>query len=87
MDDKRAGWWAATFSTLLTLFVFTVGAFATTSPVLQTAVQRASTRRTRAFAFSLWYVSFTLAGALTGPFIIDATRRHFLDHATERRPT
>jgi MFS family permease len=126
MDDKRAGWWAATFSTLLTLFVFTVGsiadsvgvrrtliisfslaavtrlamalapspqmaitallafgfAFATTSPVLQTAVQRASTKRTRAFAFSLWYVSFNLAGALTGPFIIDASRRHFLDPAT-----
>lgn len=126
MDDKRAGWWAATFSTLLTLFVFTVGsiadavgvrrtliisfslaavtrlamalapspqmaitallafgfAFATTSPVLQTAVQRASTKRTRAFAFSLWYVSFNLAGALTGPFIIDATRRHFLDPGT-----
>jgi MFS family permease len=126
MDDKRAGWWAATFSTLLTLFVFTVGsiadavgvrrtliisfslaavtrlamalapspqmaitallafgfAFATTSPVLQTAVQRASTKRTRAFAFSLWYVSFNLAGALTGPFIIDATRRHFLDPAS-----
>ncbi|MGZ3422116.1 MAG: MFS transporter [Polyangiales bacterium] len=126
MGDKRAGWWAATFSTLLTLFVFLVGsiadaigvrrtliisfslaaitrlamalapspqlaitallafgfAFATTSPVLQTAVQRASTKRTRAFAFSLWYVSFNLAGAMTGPFIIDATRRHFLDHAT-----
>ena len=92
MDDTRAGWWAATFSTLVTLFMFLVGgiadsfgvrrtlilsfglaavtrlgmswapttgaaiatllafgiAYATTSPVLQTAVQRASTPRTRA---------------------------------------
>jgi MFS family permease len=57
-------------------------AYATTSPVLQTAVQRASSKRTRSFAFSLWYVSFNLAGALCGPFIIDLTRRAFLDPAT-----
>lgn len=128
MDDKQAGWWAATFSTLVTLFVFLVGgiadtlgvrrtliisfslaaagrlamaiapsrsmaiasllafgfAYATTSPVLQTAVQRASNKRTRAFAFSLWYVSFNLAGALCGPFVIDATRRAFLDPTTKK---
>ena len=48
-------------------------AFATSSPVLQTAVQRASTQRTRAFAFSLWYVSFNVGGAIAGP-MIDATR-------------
>ncbi len=128
MDDKQAGWWAATFSTLVTLFVFLVGgiadtlgvrrtliisfaltavgrlamavapsrqmaiasllafgfAYATTSPVLQTAVQRASNKRTRAFAFSLWYVSFNLAGALCGPFVIDATRRAFLDPVTKK---
>lgn len=126
MDDKKAGWWAATFSMLVTLFVFLVGsvadtvgvrrtllisfalaavtrlgmaiapsptmaiatmmsfgfAYATTSPVLQTAVQRASGKRTRAFAFSLWYVSFNVAGALTGPFIIDLTRKAFIDPAT-----
>jgi MFS family permease len=126
MDDKRAGWWAATFSTLVTLFVFLVGsiadtlgvrrtllisfalaaatrlgmaiapstdmaiatllafgfAYATTSPVLQAAVQRASSKRTRSFAFSFWYVSFNLAGALTGPFVIDLTRRAFLDPST-----
>jgi MFS family permease len=126
MDDKRAGWWAATFSTLVTLFVFIVGsladtigvrrtllisfalaavtrlgmaiapstdmaiatllafgfAYATTSPVLQTAVQRASSKQTRSFAFSLWYVSFNLAGAMCGPLIIDLTRRAFLDPAT-----
>lgn len=126
MDDKKAGWWAATFSTLVTLFVFLVGsiadtvgvrrtlfisfalaavtrlgmalapspdmaiatllafgfAYATTSPVLQTAVNRASGKRTRSFAFSLWYVSFNLAGALCGPFVIDLTRRAFLDPAT-----
>ncbi len=128
MDDKQAGWWAATFSTLVTLFVFLVGsiadtigvrrtlflsfglaavtrlgmaiapsrdlaiaallafafAYATSSPVLQTAVQRASNKRTRAFAFSLWYVSFNLAGALCGPFIIDNARRAFLDPATKK---
>jgi MFS family permease len=128
MDDKQAGWWAATFSTLVTLFVFLVGsiadtlgvrrtlflsfglaavtrlgmavapsravaiatllafafAYATTSPVLQTAVQRASNKRTRAFAFSLWYVSFNLAGALCGPFIIDNARRAFLDPTTKK---
>ncbi len=126
MSDTRAGWWAATFSTLLTLFVFLVGsiadslgvrrtllisfalaavtrlamalapspdlaiaallafgfAYATTSPVLQAAVQRASSKRTRAFAFSLWYVSFNLAGAMCGPLIIDVTRRAFLDPLT-----
>jgi MFS family permease len=123
MSDKAAGYWAATFSTLLTLFVFMVGAiadaagirrtliisfslaavtrlgmalapsptmaivallafgfaFATSSPVLQAAVQRASSKRTRAFAFTLWYVSFNLAGALCGPLIIDRTRHAFLD--------
>lgn len=128
MDDKQAGWWAATFSTLVTLFVFLVGsiadtlgvrrtlflsfglaaatrlgmalapsrelaiatllafafAYATSSPVLQTAVQRASNKRTRAFAFSLWYVSFNLAGALCGPLIIDRARRAFLDPATKK---
>ncbi|MEN9784785.1 MAG: hypothetical protein RLZZ299_49 [Pseudomonadota bacterium] len=121
MDDATAGWWAATFSTLVTLFVFLVGgladsfgvrrtliasfalaavtrlamsvaptrltaiaallafgvAYATTSPVLQTAVQRVSTSRTRAFAFSLWYVSFNVAGAVVGP-VIDAVRAAFL---------
>jgi len=128
MTDKQAGWWAATFSTLLTLFVFLVGsiadtlgvrrtlllsfglaavtrlgmalapsrqmaiatllsfgfAYATTSPVLQTAVQRASSKRTRAFAFSFWYVSFNLAGAMCGPLIIDPARRAFLDPGTKK---
>ena len=127
MGDKEAGNWAATFSLLVTLFVFLVGsiadtlgvrrtlvisftlaavtrlamslaptpatavaallafgfAYATTSPVLQTAVHRASSARTRAFAFSLWYVSFNLGGALAGP-MIDATRRAFLDPTTHK---
>lgn len=126
MDDKKAGWWAATFSTLVTLFVFLVGsiadsagvrrtllvsfglaaftrlgmalapspqmaivtllafgfAYATTSPVLQTAVHRAASKRTRSFAFSLWYVSFNLAGAMCGPLVIDLTRRAFIDPVT-----
>lgn len=128
MSDKQAGWWAATFSTLITLFVFIVGsiadtigvrrtlilsfalsavmrlamslapsptmavaallafgfAFATCSPVLQAAVQRTSSKRTRAFAFSLWYVSFNLAGAMVGPLIIDPTRHAFLDPTTKK---
>jgi MFS family permease len=128
MPDKTAGWWAATWSTLITLFVFLVGAiadtmgvrrtlvasfalaavtrlamslaptphtaivallafgfaFATTSPVLQTAVQRASTKGSRAFAFSLWYVSFNLAGAMVGPLMIDPTRHAFIDPATKK---
>ena len=128
MDDKKAGWWAATFSTLITLFLFLVGsiadtvglrrtlilsfalsaitrlamslapspalavtallafgfAFATSSPVLQTAVHRASGKGSRAFAFSLWYVSFNVAGAVVGPFLIDPTRHAFLDPATHK---
>lgn len=57
-------------------------AYAMSKPVLQTAVQRASDERTRAFAFSLWYVSFNVSAALSGPFVIDVCRRAFLDHAT-----
>lgn len=127
LSDKEAGWWAATFSTLVSLFVFLVGtiadvigvrrtllisfglaaltrlwmslaatkpmaiaallafgfAYATTSPVLQTAVQRASSKRTRAFAFSLWYVSFNLSGTFSGP-IIDEARKYFLDPGTKK---
>jgi len=128
MSDETAGWWAATFSTLITLFVLLVGsiadtvgirrmliisfalaavtrfamslaptpsmavtallafgfAFATTSPVLQTAISRASTKRTRAFGFSLWYVSFNVAGAMVGPLVIDPTRSAFLDPTTHK---
>ena len=58
-------------------------AYATTSPVLQTAVQRASTTRTRAFAFSLWYVSFNVAGAIVGP-MIDLIRGKFIDPSTQK---
>jgi MFS family permease len=127
MSDKEAGWWAATFSTLLSLFVFFVGsiadavgvrttlilsfslaaltrlgmslsttantaiaallafgfAFATTGPVLQTAVHRASGKGTRAFAFSLWYVSFNLGGVCSG-LLVDGTRAAFLDPATQK---
>lgn len=127
MSDKQAGWWASTFSMLVTLFMFFVGgladtfgvrrmlivsfalaavtrlgmsvadtpstavaalmafgfAYATTSPVLQTAVQRASNPRTRAFAFSLWYVSFNVAGAIVGP-MIDMIRGHFIDASTKK---
>ncbi len=128
MSDKTAGWWAATWSTLLTLFVFLVGAiadtvgvrrtlivsfslaavtrlamslaptsttaiasllafgfaFATSGPVLQTAVHRAATKRARAFAFSLWYVSLNVAGTLVGPLLIDPTRHAFIDPTTNK---
>jgi MFS family permease len=63
----------------LMLFAF---AYASISPVVQAAIQRASSSRTRAFAFSLWYVSFNLGGALAGPLVIDPVRRAFLDPAT-----
>lgn len=130
LSDREAGWWAATFSMLVSFFVFLVGsiadiagvrrtllasfslaaltrlamslaasrtaaiaallafgfAYATTSPVLQTAVQRASNKQTRAFAFSLWYVSFNVSGALSGP-IIDTTRKYFLDPNTRQLVT
>lgn len=127
MSDERAGWWAATFSTLISLFVFLVGsiadalgvrrtlilsfvfaavtrlamslapsaslavaamlafglAYATTSPVLQVAVQRASDKRTRAFAFSLWYMAVNVGGAAAGP-VIDIPRTLFLDPTTHK---
>ena len=126
LDDRAAGWWAATFATAIIGFVFVVGsladrfgirstlvagfalaavtrlgmslagstgsaiawlmlfavAYATISPVVQAAIQRASSARTRAFAFSFWYVSFNLAGTLAGPLVIDPARRAFLDRAT-----
>ncbi len=127
MTDQQAGWWAATFSTLLSLFVFFVGsiadsvglrrtliasfalaaltrlgmslaatqtmaivsllafglAFATSGPVLQTAVHRAATKRTRAFGFSLWYVSVNLGGAFSG-LLVDGVRSRFLDPETRK---
>lgn len=126
MDDKAAGWWAATFATVMTGLIFVVGsvadkfgirttliagfvvaavtrlgmslagapasaitwlmlfalAYATISPVIQAAIQRASNARTRAFAFSFWYVSFNLSGTLSGPLVIDLVRRAFLDPGT-----
>jgi MFS family permease len=52
-------------------------AYALTAPALQVAVNLAARPATRAFAFSLWYVSFNLAGALIG-WPIDAIRSRFL---------
>jgi len=52
-------------------------AYALTSPALQVAVNMAARPATRAFAFSLWYVSFNLAGALVG-WPIDRIRGLFL---------
>jgi MFS family permease len=52
-------------------------AYALTSPALQVAVNLAARPATRAFAFSLWYVSFNLAGAVIG-WPIDVIRSRFL---------
>lgn len=52
-------------------------AYALTSPALQVAVNMAARPETRAFAFSLWYVSFNLAGAVIG-WPIDLIRGQFL---------
>jgi MFS family permease len=56
-------------------------AYGSASPVLQTAIHRTSSKRARAFAFSLWYVSFNLAGAVIG-IPMDAIRKHFTDPTT-----
>lgn len=58
-------------------------AYGATSPGLQTAIQRTSDKRTRSFAFSLWYVSFNLAGTIAGP-MIDAIRAAFIDPTTKK---
>jgi len=58
-------------------------AYATNSPVMVAAVQRYSTPRSRAVAFSLYYVSFNIGGTLSGP-IVDAIRKAFLDPATRK---
>ncbi len=65
----------------LTMVVAFGFAYGSISPGLQVAVGQAATKRTRAFAYSLWYVSFNLAGAAVGP-IIDATRAYFVDPST-----
>lgn len=61
-------------------------AFATTSPVMQACVQRFSTPRSRALAFSLFYVSFNIGGTITGP-VVDSTRAYFLDPVTHKLGT
>jgi proton-dependent oligopeptide transporter, POT family len=127
LNDQRAGWWAATFSMLTTLFMFFVGSiadilgirrtlvlsfglsaglravlalapstsvalsaligfafsFAAGSPVLQASVHRYSTRESRAFAFSLWYVSLNIGGVISG-VVVDAVRAPFIDPATHK---
>lgn len=53
-------------------------AYALTAPALQVAVSFAARPASRAFAFTLWYVSFNLAGATIG-MPIDWIRSRFLD--------
>jgi MFS family permease len=57
--------------------------FAASSPVLQTAVHRYSTKSTRAFAFTLWYVAFNAGGVVSG-LVVDACRAPFLDPITHK---
>lgn len=56
-------------------------AYGSLSPSLQVGISHAATKRARAFAFSLWYVSFNMAGALSGP-MIDYIRKGFVDSAS-----
>ena len=53
-------------------------AYALTAPALQVAVSFAALPASRAFAFTLWYVSFNLAGATIG-VPIDWIRGRFLE--------
>jgi MFS family permease len=73
----------ATAAAVLIAYGFT---FATTSPVMQACVQRFSTTRTHALAFSLYYVSFNIGGTITGP-VVDYTRAYFLDPTTHKLGT
>jgi MFS family permease len=74
-------------STTVTLAIFSLFAFAfayaTSAPVLQASVQRASTKKTRGLAYALWYSSFNIGGALSGP-LVTATRKAFLDPTTHK---
>jgi MFS family permease len=75
----RLGMSLATTATLaLATMMSFAFAYGSISPSLQVAVGQAATKRTRPFAYSLWYVSFNLAGAIVGP-VTDAVRKAFVD--------
>lgn len=56
-------------------------ALASGSPVLQTAVQKYSTKRTVAIAFSFFYIALNIGGVLAGQ-LIDRTKSFFADPVT-----
>jgi MFS family permease len=58
-------------------------ALATGSPVLQTAVNKYSTKRTTAIAFSFFYISLNIGGVLAGE-LIDRTKAFFIDPVTKK---
>ncbi len=61
-------------------------ALASGSPVLQTAVQKYSNKRTVAIAFSFFYIALNIGGVLSGQ-LIDRTKAFFADPATHHLVT
>jgi MFS family permease len=85
MSDERAGWWAATFSTVTTLFIFLVGSVADTlgmrrtlvlsfgaSALLRTIMALAPSSRVALPAL----LAFALAFAAGGPVLQAAVHRY-----------
>jgi dipeptide/tripeptide permease len=66
--------------TALVLYSF---ALASGSPVLQTAVQKYSTKRTISVAFSLFYITLNVGGVLSG-VLIDRTKAFFVSPVTKK---
>jgi hypothetical protein len=58
-------------------------ALASGSPVLQTAIQKYSTKRTVSIAFSFFYISLNVGGVLSG-LLIDRTKALFVDPDTHK---
>jgi dipeptide/tripeptide permease len=66
--------------TALVMYSF---AHASGSPVLQTAVQKYSTKRTISVAFSLFYITLNVGGVLSG-VLIDRTKAFFVSPVTKK---
>jgi dipeptide/tripeptide permease len=58
-------------------------ALASGGPVMQTAIQKYSTKRTVAIAFSFFYISLNIGGVLSGQ-LIDRTKSFFADTQTHK---
>ena len=65
------------------LMVLAVGVAAGT-PSMNAALRRYSNARTRSFAFSLYYLSFNIGGAVAG-FLVDWARERFQDPVTKEQ--